>query len=141
MDKCTEQSPGLQFWCFCFYNLKTSFEVADTNGHLAIIFNNVARSGCPKENNAKLLSKSSGKTVAVILNCFEFFVECPSNLQARAMTWSNNYKHHNTIKILLAITLQGVVSFVSSERQILNRTLWYFKETLARGYSVGRLWN
>ena len=28
------------------------------------------------------------------------------------MTWSN-YKHHNTIKILMGITPQGVVSFVS----------------------------
>jgi len=40
------------------------------------------------------------------------FVERPSNLQARAMTWSN-YKHHNTIKVLLGITPQEVVSFVS----------------------------
>ena len=56
--------------------------------------------------------KSFGKKVAVILDCFEIFVERPSNLQARAMMWSN-YKHHSTIKILLGITPQGVVSFVS----------------------------
>ena len=31
---------------------------------------------------------------------------------ARAQTFSN-YKHHNTVKFLIAITPQGVVSFVS----------------------------
>ena len=50
--------------------------------------------------------------VAVILDCFEVFIERPSNLLARSCTWSS-YKHHNTIKVLLGITPQGVVSFVS----------------------------
>ena len=45
--------------------------------------------------------------MAVIIDCFEIFVERPSNLKARAATWSN-YKHHNTVKVLL-----GVISFVS----------------------------
>ncbi|EDO43889.1 predicted protein [Nematostella vectensis] len=36
----------------------------------------------------------------------------PSSLIARAMTWSN-YKHHNTIKFLIGITPQGVISFIS----------------------------
>ena len=52
------------------------------------------------------------KKVAVIIDCFEVFIERPSNLQARAMTWSN-YKHHNTIKVLMGITPQGVISFIS----------------------------
>ena len=56
--------------------------------------------------------KAFGKKMAVIIDCFEIFVERPSNLQARAMTWSN-YKHHNTIKVLMGIAPQGVVSFVS----------------------------
>ena len=34
------------------------------------------------------------------------------NLKARAITWSN-YKHHNTVKVLLGITPKGVISFVS----------------------------
>ena len=50
--------------------------------------------------------------VAIIIDCFEVFIERPSNLLARAATWSN-YKHHNTSKVLLGITPQGVVSFVS----------------------------
>ena len=56
--------------------------------------------------------RSFGTKVAVIIDCFEIFIERPSNLKARAITWSN-YKHHNTIKVLLGITPQGVISFVS----------------------------
>ena len=56
--------------------------------------------------------RSFGKKVAVIIDCFEIFIDRPSNLVARAYTWSN-YKHHNTIKILLGTTPQGVVCFVS----------------------------
>ena len=40
---------------------------------------------------------SFGKKVTVIIDCFEVFVEKPSNLLARAQTFSN-YKRHNTIK-------------------------------------------
>ena len=47
-----------------------------------------------------------------ILDCTEIFIERPSNLQARAQTWSE-YKHHNTIKVLVAITPQGTISFLS----------------------------
>ena len=54
--------------------------------------------------------KSFGKKVAIVIDCFEVFLERPSNLHARACTWSN-YKH---LKILLGIAPQGVISFVSS---------------------------
>ena len=53
-----------------------------------------------------------GSKVAVIIDCFEIFIDQPSNLQARAYTWST-YKHHNTAKVLIGITPQGVVSFIS----------------------------
>lgn len=53
-----------------------------------------------------------GRKVTVIIDCFEVFVEKPSNLLARAQTFSS-YKHHNTIKILIGITPQGTVSYVS----------------------------
>jgi len=55
--------------------------------------------------------ESFGEKIAVILHCLAIFIERPSNLKARAMTWSN-YKHHNTIKILLGITPQGLISLV-----------------------------
>ncbi len=48
----------------------------------------------------------------LILIGFEVFIECPSNLLGRASTWSS-YKHHNTVKILLGIAPQGVVSYAS----------------------------
>jgi len=56
--------------------------------------------------------ESFGKKVAIIIDCFEVFIERPSSLEARAITWSN-YKHKNTAKVLLGITPQGVISFVS----------------------------
>ena len=55
---------------------------------------------------------SFGLKVAIIIECFEIFIERPSNLMARAQTWSQ-YKHHNTIKYLIGITPQGSVSFIS----------------------------
>lgn len=56
--------------------------------------------------------KYFGVKVAVIVDCFEIFIERPSNLMARAQTWSN-YKHHNTVKFLIGITPQGVISYIS----------------------------
>ena len=56
--------------------------------------------------------KREFKKCIYIIDCFEFFCECPSNLMARAQTYSN-YKHHNTVKYLIATTPQGVISFVS----------------------------
>ena len=53
-----------------------------------------------------------GKKITVVIDCFEVFIERPSNLLARAQTFSS-YKHHNTIKILVGITPQGTISFVS----------------------------
>ena len=53
-----------------------------------------------------------GKKVTVVIDCFEVFIEHPSNLLARAQTFST-YKHHNTIKVLIGITPQGNISFVS----------------------------
>ena len=53
-----------------------------------------------------------GKKVAIIIDCFEIFIDRPSNLSARASTWSN-YKHKNTAEVLLGITPQGVISYVS----------------------------
>ena len=46
---------------------------------------------------------SFGKKTTVIIDCFEVFIDRPSNLLARAQTFSS-YKHHNTIKVLIGIT-------------------------------------
>ena len=52
------------------------------------------------------------RKLAINVDCFEIFLELPSNLQAIAYTWSN-YKHKNTVKVLIGIAPQGLVSFVS----------------------------
>ena len=49
-----------------------------------------------------------GKKVTVIIDCFEVFIDRPTNLLARAQTFSS-YKHHNTIKILISITPQATI--------------------------------
>ncbi|XP_056104303.1 uncharacterized protein LOC130083308 [Rhinichthys klamathensis goyatoka] len=57
-------------------------------------------------------AETFGNRVAAIVDCFEIFIERPSNLQARAQTFSN-YKHRHTLKYLIGITPQGVISFIS----------------------------
>ena len=52
--------------------------------------------------------------VAVIIDCFEIFINKPSNLKACSATWSQ-YKHHNTAKFLIGISPQGVITFISKE--------------------------
>ena len=55
---------------------------------------------------------SFGKKTTIIIDCFEIFIERPSNLLGRAQTFSN-YKHHNTVKVLIAITPQGSIFLIS----------------------------
>lgn len=55
---------------------------------------------------------SFGMKISVILDCFELFIEKPSDLLRSAQCWSN-YKHHHTVKYLIGITPQGTVSFIS----------------------------
>ena len=55
---------------------------------------------------------SFGTKITVIIDCFEIFIEKPTNLLARAQTFSS-YKHHNTIKVLIGITPQGRITFAS----------------------------
>lgn len=55
---------------------------------------------------------SFGLRTSVIRDCFEVFIDRQTNLLARAQTYSN-YKHYNTVKVLIGITPQGAISFVS----------------------------
>lgn len=48
----------------------------------------------------------------VIIDCSEVFTETPTALDVAAALWSE-YKHHRTIKFLVAITPRGAVSWVS----------------------------
>ncbi|XP_077492149.1 uncharacterized protein LOC144103257 [Amblyomma americanum] len=53
-----------------------------------------------------------GTQIAVTLDCFLVFIERPSSFLPRSHTWSN-YKHHNTVKYLIGIAPQGVVTYIS----------------------------
>ena len=48
----------------------------------------------------------------VIIDCAEIFIKTQRNPDTQSMTWSS-YKHHNTLKVLLAVSLNGVPCFVS----------------------------
>ena len=47
-----------------------------------------------------------------IIDCSEVFIERPTSLVARAQTYSN-YKSHNTVKFLVAISPTGAVMYIS----------------------------
>ena len=53
-----------------------------------------------------------GNKTTIIIDCYEIFIEKPSNLMAKSQTYSN-YKSRNTVKVLIGITPQGTISFVS----------------------------
>ncbi|KAK2193200.1 hypothetical protein NP493_14g07075 [Ridgeia piscesae] len=48
----------------------------------------------------------------VVIDCTDVFIEFPANFTARSATWSN-YKHHNTLKCLVACSPCGAVTFMS----------------------------
>lgn len=48
----------------------------------------------------------------IILDCTELFIQRPSAMLAQSETWSD-YKHHNTWKLLVGVTPNGQVSFLS----------------------------
>ena len=47
-----------------------------------------------------------------IIDCSEIFIQRPTSLTARSQTYSN-YKSHNTVKFLIAISPTGAIIFVS----------------------------
>ena len=48
----------------------------------------------------------------IVLDCTEIVIEKPSSLMAQWQTWSD-YKHNNTVKLLIGVTPNGTVNFVS----------------------------
>nr|CAH7716501.1 unnamed protein product [Callosobruchus chinensis] len=48
----------------------------------------------------------------VILDCFEISIEKPASFVTQQQCWSD-YKHHHTIKMLIGITPQGSISYIS----------------------------
>ncbi|WAR10620.1 hypothetical protein MAR_035696 [Mya arenaria] len=61
-----------------------------------------------------------------MIDCIEIFIQRPTNLDARASTWSN-YKNHYTLKFLIGITPYGSVMLGGqvSDREITARSGFY----------------
>ena len=56
--------------------------------------------------------KEKYPTTFAIIDGSEVFIETPSDLQMQSSTWSQ-YKHHNTVKFLVACTPNGAICFIS----------------------------
>ena len=63
-------------------------------------------------HNMPLIFKQLYPKCRYIIDCTEIFIERPFSLKARAQTYSN-YKHHNTVKILITITPCGNICYLS----------------------------
>lgn len=48
----------------------------------------------------------------IVLDCTEFFIQKPTSLLAQNLTWSE-YKHNNTLIVLIGVSPSGLVTFVS----------------------------
>ncbi|XP_071177651.1 uncharacterized protein [Mytilus edulis] len=90
----------------------------------------------PSKNVIKENLPSCFKTfypnVRCIIDCTEIFIETPSSLDTQAQCWSD-YKHHCTIKFFVAITPNGMFSYVSpcyggraSDKFIFNNCAFIF---------------
>jgi len=71
---------------------------------------------CPvaiQERNLPTLFKTTAfQQVGCIIDCTEVFIERPTSLQTRAVTYSH-YKSHNTAKFLVGISPTGAITFLS----------------------------
>ncbi|XP_060579364.1 uncharacterized protein LOC132736278 isoform X2 [Ruditapes philippinarum] len=51
-------------------------------------------------------------TTRIILDCTEIFIEVSSVMETQSQTWSS-YKHNNTLKVLVGISPNGTLTFIS----------------------------
>jgi len=65
-----------------------------------------------KKNLPDLFKTPPFNSVRCIIDCSEIFIDRPTSLSARTMTYSN-YKSHNTIKFLVGISPTGSITFLS----------------------------
>ncbi|XP_073687189.1 uncharacterized protein [Garra rufa] len=65
-----------------------------------------------KNNLPALFRNPPFNSVRCIIDCSEIFIDRPTSLSARAMTYSN-YKSHNTVKFLVGISPTGSITFLS----------------------------
>ena len=67
--------------------------------------------GCIRDNLPDCFKQKYMRATCII-DCSEIVIERPSSLSARAETYSN-YKNHNTVKFVIAISPTGAIIFVS----------------------------
>ena len=89
--------------------ISTWFVITDV--HLSLLISWPTHDALHKSMPQCFIDSFRYKT-SVIIDCFEIFIDRPTNPMARAHTLST-YKHHNTVKVLLGISPQGTISFVS----------------------------
>ncbi|XP_035232885.1 uncharacterized protein LOC118204694 [Stegodyphus dumicola] len=65
-----------------------------------------------KKNMPKCFIEGNLGQVSCILDCTEIFIDKAFNLDVRSQTFSN-YKHHNTVKFMIACSPTGCVTFIS----------------------------
>lgn len=64
------------------------------------------------QSNLPIPFRSRYSNVQSIIDCFEVQIEKPTNAVQQALTWSS-YKSCNTIKYLISITPDGLISYIS----------------------------
>ena len=55
---------------------------------------------------------SSIRNLNMIIDCSELFIQTPKNHILQRLTWSS-YKHHNTLKVLIGVSPNSVITFIS----------------------------
>ena len=65
------------------------------------------------DNLTEAYIKTGNNKCWVILDCEEAFNEKPKSLDCQAATWPD-YKHHNTVKLIVGISPSGTITFLSS---------------------------
>ena len=56
---------------------------------------------------------SSIRNLNMIIDCSELFIQTPKNHILQRITWSS-YKHHNTLKFLVGISPNSMITFISN---------------------------
>ena len=71
-----------------------------------------------------------------IIDCSEIFIQRPTSLTARSQTYSN-YKSHNTVKFLIAISPTGAIIFVLVQSFLHWVLFFQYLRSLYSCYSIG----
>ncbi len=84
-------------------------------------------------SNLPEMFKKGHRKTRCIIDCSEIFIERPKSLDVQAATWSD-YKKHNTVKFLIAISPTGYIMFLSdcyggrtSDQYICQNSTFYNK--------------